>query len=217
VISAVGHETDFTIADFVADLRAPTPSAAAEMAVPPRQDLIDRIERARRAAAQQLLYRLGRLARRLESLAVERALGGLRRAIGRHAQRVDELEFASRERVRQRVQALERRRRALEARLRRFDIRPRLAEARRRQDASQAAAVQAMRNALARRRAALDRLSTQLVERSPLTILERGYAIVSGPAGVLKEAAPEGTPLHIRLARGEMSALAQETRKHPIE
>src|SRR3982751_2483539 len=58
VISAVGHETDVTIADFVADLRAATPSAAAELVAPNREDLLERIEAARKKATQGLRYRL---------------------------------------------------------------------------------------------------------------------------------------------------------------
>ena len=57
VVSAVGHETDVTIADFVADLRAPTPSAAAELVVPMREDLFERIAAARAKSTQALRYR----------------------------------------------------------------------------------------------------------------------------------------------------------------
>ena len=79
VISAVGHETDVTIADYVADLRAPTPSAAAELAVPLLEDLIERISVARTKAAQGLRYRLAMLDRRLRQQGIDRALGVLHR------------------------------------------------------------------------------------------------------------------------------------------
>src|SRR5947209_8274032 len=75
VVSAVGHETDVTIADFVADLRAPTPSAAAELVVRPREELLDQIAAARAKNAQAVRYRLAMLERRLRQLGIVRALG----------------------------------------------------------------------------------------------------------------------------------------------
>src|SRR3984885_453756 len=83
VISAIGHETDFTIADFVADLRAPTPSAAAEMVVCTRQEVLDRIGGLEHKIAQMLRYRVAILERRLRQQGIERALAVLHRNIGR--------------------------------------------------------------------------------------------------------------------------------------
>ena len=113
-----------------------------------------------------------------------------------------------RERIRAGIDARERSRRALESRLRRFDIRPRLAADQRRMEASHHSALQTMRGALARRRAALDQLAAKLSQLSPLRILERGYAIVSNESGILKDAsaAPSGRAIHVRLARGELDA-----------
>ena len=100
VISAVGHETDVTIADFVADLRAPTPSAAAEMVICTREELLERVAAARAKAAQAMRYRLAMLERRLRKQGIDRALGVLHRRVGRGLQRVDEQEYRLRERVR---------------------------------------------------------------------------------------------------------------------
>src|SRR3989441_4103278 len=87
-ISAVGHETDVTIADFVADLRAPTPSAAAEMVVSTREQVSERVNDARNRAVQFLRYRLAMLARRLHQQGIDRAQSLLTRRIGRAQQRV---------------------------------------------------------------------------------------------------------------------------------
>jgi exodeoxyribonuclease VII large subunit len=211
VVSAVGHETDVTIADFVADLRAPTPSAAAEIVVPTRDDLLDRIATSRAKAAQGLRYRLAMLERRLRQQGIDRALSVLHRRVGRHLQRIDEQEYRMRERIRVAVDGRERSRRALEIRLRRFDIRPRLAADRRRMEAAHGAALQTMRARLVRRRSRLEQLAAKLSQLSPLRILERGYAIVSNDRGIVKDAAeaPAGSGIHVRLAKGELDAVVK--------
>ena len=99
IISAVGHETDFTIADFVADLRAPTPSAAAEMVICTREQLLDQISVSDHKLLQSARYRLAMANRRLHEQGVERASAVLHRNIGRRQQRVDELEYRMRERA----------------------------------------------------------------------------------------------------------------------
>ena len=215
VVSAVGHETDVTIADFVADLRAPTPSAAAEMIVCTRQELLDRIAGCRQKLQHAVRYRFAVLARRLQQQGIERPLGLLHRAIGRQAQRVDELEFRLRDRLRARLERYARAQRSLAARLRHFDLRPRLAADRRRLDRAHAAAAQSLRWQLARRRGEVEQLAAKLSQLSPLRILERGYAIVTNESGaIVKEsaAAPEGSAIHVRLARGGLDADVTKTR-----
>jgi len=208
VVSAVGHETDVTIADYVADLRAPTPSAAAELVVSTREELLERIAAARAKTTQAMRYRLAMLERRLRQQGIDRALSVLHRRVGRGLQRIDEQEYRMRERMRAAIGARERARRGLEIRLRRFDMRPRLAANRRRLEAAQTSVIEIVRRRLARRRSTLDQLSAKLSQLSPLRILERGYAIVSNPGGIVKdaEAAPAGSGIHVRLAKGELDA-----------
>lgn len=211
VVSAVGHEADVTIADFVADLRAPTPSAAAELIVPTRDDLLDRVAAARSQSAQVLRYRLAMIERRLRQQGIERALSALHRRIGRGMQRIDELDYRMRERLRAAIGARERRRRTLEIRLQRFDIRPRLASDRRRWDAAQTRIAQAVLARLAARKSMQQQLAAKLSALSPLRILDRGYAIVSNETGILKDAgaaAPKSS-IHVRLAHGELDARVQ--------
>ncbi|HTS62032.1 MAG TPA: exodeoxyribonuclease VII large subunit [Candidatus Acidoferrales bacterium] len=208
VVSAVGHETDVTIADFVADLRAPTPSAAAELIVPTREDCLERIATADRRAVQLLRYRLAMLGRRLHQQGIDRAHGLLARRVGRAQQRIDEQSYRLKELARAAIDGRARQLRFLESRLARFDMRPRLATDRRRLEASHTAALQLIGARLVRSNGAMERLSAQLVQLSPLKILERGYAIVTNERGIVKDAAeaPAGSEIHVRLGRGELDA-----------
>ena len=90
VVSAVGHETDFTIADFVADLRAATPSAAAELVVPTRETLLDRLSIADHKLMQSIRLTIALAVRAWHGLAIDRVR--LHQMIGRQSQRVDDLD-----------------------------------------------------------------------------------------------------------------------------
>jgi exodeoxyribonuclease VII large subunit len=187
VVSAVGHETDVTISDFVADLRAPTPSAAAELVIGTRREFLDRIEAARVSLARGVRFRLTDAERCLHRQGIERASALLQRALGRRLQFVDDLD----------------------ARLRRMDPRLRLAAFWRRLDAVEKDASERVRLRMILVRGRLDSLSAQLAHLSPLSILERGYAIVQDEHGrVIKDAAeaPVDSALDVRLSSGRLRA-----------
>jgi exodeoxyribonuclease VII large subunit len=90
VISAVGHETDFTIADFVADLRAPTPSAAAELVVHRKQDFVAEIDARRRQLAQMARLKISDARQTLTQFSLHRVFQMLATRIAERAQRVDD-------------------------------------------------------------------------------------------------------------------------------
>jgi exodeoxyribonuclease VII large subunit len=214
VVSAVGHETDVTIADFVADLRAPTPSAAAELIVRNRRELLDQILAFRGRLAQAVRFRLASLGRRLEERGVARELAILNRTIGRNFQRVDESLYRLRSRMAALLASLRRRRQSLEDRVRYFDPRPRFARDHRRLDTARAAAVHAMRLQLSRRRGMVDALEGKLSQLSPLRILERGYAIVTDGRGEIVKraaAAPADSRVQVRLAEGRLRARVEKS------
>jgi exodeoxyribonuclease VII large subunit len=206
VISAVGHETDFTIADFVADLRAPTPSAAAEMVTATRASLLERLSGGESKLRQAARLTLALLARRLAHQAMDPAR--LHRAMGRRMQRADELDYLLRDAART---VLQRRKRAfdgLASRLSRLDVRLRFAAARSRLEQCEAQVKQKMRLELNHSRGALTTLEAHLEQLSPLKILERGYAIVETDGKLVKspDDAPVGSDVRVRLARGELAA-----------
>jgi exodeoxyribonuclease VII large subunit len=209
VISAVGHETDFTIADFVADLRAPTPSAAAELAVPNRADTEDRLAAASARATRALLFRISRARGLVHQLGVERANALLQRRIGRLGQRVDDLDSRARQVVARRLADLRRRWQALDARLHKQDLRVRLADARTRLGSLDASLVVAMAARLDLYRRRRDRADAALAHLSPLRVLERGYAIAQDERGHVltdpSEVAP-GELIGVRLHQGRLRA-----------
>ncbi len=209
VVSAIGHETDVTIADFVADLRAPTPSAAAELIICTRQELLDGVAGCERKLTQSLRYRLAIMMRRVEQQGMERARSLLNRHIGRQLQRIDDQEFRLRERLRTVIGNGHRRRRQAEQRLRYFDPRPRLQRDRNRLTGAHTGAAHAIRLQLQQRHRRLELLAGKLSQLSPLRILERGYAIVTDEQGTIVKSADavrDGTEIRVTLAAGKLAA-----------
>jgi exodeoxyribonuclease VII large subunit len=214
VISAVGHETDFTIADFVADVRAPTPSAAAERAVPVQGDLRTELallcRRAGRATAERLRERRHALERVQNRLADPRRLLDARRQIlDDHAER------ARRQLGRQLVVARATLR-GLEVRLLRAHPQRRVHEQRHALVALRHRLDAAARGQLARRRHAVEAARGKLEALSPLQVLERGFSLAQLPDGRLLTDASDARPgdaVRLRLRRGELDAEVRAT--HP--
>jgi exodeoxyribonuclease VII large subunit len=209
VISAIGHETDFSIADFVADLRAATPSAAAELAICPREQILDQIAVFEHKLLQATRYRLAMAARALHQRGVERASAVLHRNVGRLQQRVDEMDYRMRGRAQAAAVVRRKRLDELTARLRRLDLRLRFANARRRLETADTAAAQLIHLRVTRAHGRLNPLIAHLTQLSPLKILERGYAIVTNQDGAIVKQpgdAPAESTLAIRLAQGKIAA-----------
>jgi exodeoxyribonuclease VII large subunit len=213
VISAVGHETDFTICDFVADLRAPTPSAAAELVIRSQQELERQVMDLRQRLARAARYRLLMARQAMTQLAQHGAFARMRDLIHRRQQRVDDLVYRlasmQRESLRYGFQRWE----TMTVRLRQHDPRHRLAEVRQILESRTAALGAATGAGLLRRRAHLEQLTAHLGALSPLQVLERGYALVFDSAGQLVKNASQVSPgesLEAQLARGKIRATVTE-------
>jgi exodeoxyribonuclease VII large subunit len=216
VVTGIGHEVDFTIADLAADRRAPTPSAAAELVSPDQGELRERLAGLARRIERQTRAAMAERERRVEYLT--RRLVHPRRRLGDLSQRLDGL----RARLMRAAQAVPRlcaaTLAARRAALGRQNPALRLREHRTRLDRARHALDQSARRLTATRRARLAGLSRALAAVGPAGTLERGYAIVvRAEDGTVvrdpREVDP-GDQVRARLARGELLAVVERTMPH---
>jgi exodeoxyribonuclease VII large subunit len=214
VISAVGHETDFTILDFVADLRAPTPSAAAELVIRSRQEIEEQSEGLRERLARAMRYRLLMARQSVTEMAQHGAFARMMDALGRRQQRVDELLYRMETAERRVIEQQRRRWETAAGAIRHYDVRRRLATMREQLESRTAALGASFRTLLMRRRGRLEQLAGELGALSPVAILERGYALVFDSAGKLvkdSEQVQAGEEIRARVARGEIKAVVKKS------
>jgi len=193
VVSAVGHEVDYTIADFVADLRAPTPSAAAELVVREKQAVVES---------------LAQLRARLERFAA-RPLRDLER-------RVDELTARLRREMRNEVGRAHHRLALATRALRASDPVARVARDRHRLETLQSRMVTLIHRRRDRARYALQTAVGRLDSLSPLAVLGRGYSLTRTPAGEIVHSPAQvrvGDPIRVLLQRGSLDAQVTETKE----
>ena len=216
VISAVGHEVDLTISDLVADRRAPTPSAAAEIAVPEMRELTKRVFDLRRRLHRAQLQNLRHQALRLERL--RGTVVASRRLLDRGRLRLDELHQQARAAIGLR---LGRARQELDgARLGLRDHQPRARLARRRADLQKIIErlTTQIEYAVERKRAQLGEFAALLDAMSPLSVLARGYSVVFDERGrVIRRASDValGDRLRLRLERGELGCRVDAVEPDP--
>lgn len=216
VISAVGHEVDLTIADLVADRRAPTPSAAAEMAVPVQEELCEQLRVHRARLGRLIHHRLQEGALRLERL--ERRLGTPLALVNRGRMALDEQVAALLGAMTRSVGARRQLLLRLQARLAAQEPRARLGRHRALLEERRRRLEGAVQRALGRRRSTLERLGARLEALGPLSVLERGFGLVLDEnQRVINDVSKTavGRRLVIRLARGQLRCLVEQVDPDP--
>lgn len=211
IVSAVGHEIDITISDLVADVRAATPSNAAEIAVPQKDLLVNELEKQRRALERNLEVVL--MGHRLQLDRLSRKLRDPREMLSAYQQRLQSLQNRIAQSMQKRLVAGRADLQQLTLRLTRKD--PRLVAAQQRAAlvGLTSQLISLSRHISAKRRAELSELASRLQALSPLDVLSRGYAIAlhkeTGKALLSAADAEKGDRLTIRLHRGELGAVVE--------
>ncbi len=214
VISAIGHETDFTIADFVADLRAPTPSAAAELVIESKRQLDEHLVQLHQRLARGMRYRLLMAKSQLTELSQHGAFVRVRDLFARREQRLDELVYRLAGNFHNLLRDYNRRLDTASGRVLHFDFRRSLIITRTNLESRAEALARAMRSYIVLHRTRLDQLAARLDALSPVKILDRGYALVFDASGALVKDAGQlsaGDRISARVARGSFTAEVKKT------
>ena len=215
VVSAVGHETDFTIADFTADLRAATPSAAAELITAAQHRVEEHVEQLVQRLYRGARYAVMQARESFSRMSIDAALTRLRDNLNRRQQRIDELcfriEAAWRALAQEKTQILQ----SLASVIQRNDAARRIGFMREQLENLATRLIRAQILLNQNRRAALQSLERQLAILSPLAVLNRGYALVYDEAGALLKSVDGlgiGQLLTTRLARGVVESRVTKTK-----
>lgn len=217
IVSAVGHETDVSISDFVADVRAPTPSAAAELLAPDSSGLRQRLEGLERRLLLRMRQLIAHQHLRLDGLTRRLRHPGER--LRQQAQRLDDLEMRLQRALDRQVSQRRERLARLETRLAAQHPGRALGLLRQRLDALAARLPRAMRETLGTRRLELQSQVQTLHAFSPLATLGRGYSILLDERGQAIRSASQTQPgqrLKARLGEGELEVRVEDNHLAPV-
>ena len=216
VISAVGHETDYTISDFVADLRAPTPSAAAELVVGRKDEIISKIQRSEDRLRTSLRAALQQRRAAVHHLEQRPGLAGWPARLAGHGRHTAELTHRLNGTVTSLVGHRVREMHTLRLRLEALDLGRRLSRIRTRLVSAHAHLTHTMREARGLREARLRAVAGRLEALSPLAVLARGYAVCwnAERSAIIREstAVRPGQSVTVTLHKGEIDCEVKSTK-----
>jgi len=220
VVSAIGHETDFTIADFAADLRAPTPSAAAELITEAQHNIAEHLARLNHRLDRAARFQILQARQRLTRVPASRAESRMAALLHRLEQHRDDLAFRMESAVTQQIRARQREVAELTATTLRHDPRQQLAHARGHFEACRSRLERTLERTIDAAHGRLSAIRAQLHSLSPLAVLDRGYALVLDAEGLLVRSASQmvaGDHVRTRLSDGEFTSRVTEIRDQGSE
>jgi exodeoxyribonuclease VII large subunit len=216
VVSAIGHETDFTIADFAADLRAPTPSAAAELITEAQHKVAEHLAAQSSRLDRAMHFQLLQARQHLTQIHTDRAESRMATMLHRQEQRLDDVTFRMDAAVTGQVRRMQLKVAEWSAAILRHDPRQLLAHAQQHFAAGRARLDRAMERAMQAQTVRLSALDARLHTLSPLAVLDRGYALVHNAHGALVRSTRQLTPgetLQTRLSDGSFTSRVEAA--HP--
>lgn len=214
VVSAIGHETDFTIADFAADLRAPTPSAAAELITEAQHKIAEHLAAQSHRLERAARFQLMKIRERLTRLSLDRTEARISTILYRAAQRLDDLSFRLEAALSDQLRQRQSRIANLSAAFLHYDPRRNVLHAREHLADFRTRINRSVERSLQRAAIRIGALDARLHSLSPLAVLDRGYALVLSAEGNLIRSTAQITPgdqLTTRLADGAFTSRVEAT------
>jgi exodeoxyribonuclease VII large subunit len=214
VVSAIGHETDFTIADFAADLRAPTPSAAAELITEAQHKVAEHLANQSHRLDRATRFQLLQARQRLTRVPISRAESRVSTLLHRQAQRLDDFSFRLESALTTQLRQGQDQVADLGAAVLRHDPRQALSEARARLQSLRTRIDRSLEHTLRGAAVRIGAVDARLHSLSPLAVLDRGYALVLSAEGALIRSATQLTPgdqLITRLTDGSFTSRVEST------
>jgi exodeoxyribonuclease VII large subunit len=209
VVSAVGHETDFTMADFVADLRAPTPSAAAELITQAQHRVAERVANQTSRLERAVRFQVMHARQEVDRVPLDRAERRISANLHNISQRLDDFCFRMEASMSGLIRSRQREVAELAADVLHHEPRQRLARVREQLGVSQTRIERSMERITRRASAKVDGLDARLRSLSPLAVLERGYALVLSDEGTVIRSTAQvvtGDRVRTRLSDGEFGS-----------